>query len=506
MATRPGTPVRTPLRTVAGWLGDSVTEVVGASDPDAGEAVVTGVTLHSSAILPGDLFAAPAGSAVHGAAFADQAAAAGAVAVLTDPEGAAIARDVGVPLVVVRDVRAVLGDIAARVYGEPAARLRLVAVTGTQGKTTTTRLAEGALQAAGEHAAVIGTVGTRIDGRDQKSTLTTPEAPDLHALFAVMLEHGVRCCAVEVSSHALVMGRVDGVVFDVAAFTNLGRDHLDFHADQEDYFRAKARLFTPAHSRLGLVNVDDEHGRRLVGLAEVPVRTYAVEAQADWCAIEVTQTAVDSSFTVVRGGVEVGRATVPLPGAFNVSNALCAVAALAETGFDAGKVAAALGGAPGVPGRLERVDAGQSFLAVVDYAHKPDAVAAVLSALRPQTRRRLLVVLGAGGSRDRGKRPIMGEVAARLADVVVVTDDNPRSEDSAAIRAAVLEGTRGGRAEVHEVGDRREAIRLAVALADAGDTVVVAGKGHESGQEVSGVVTPFDDREVLREEIATCCR
>jgi UDP-N-acetylmuramoyl-L-alanyl-D-glutamate--2,6-diaminopimelate ligase len=496
MTTRPNDPPRTPLTTLETDLEDDLVQVLG--DPRGVE--VTGITLNSSAVRPGDLFAAPPGSRAHGASYARHAVDAGAVAVLTDPEGAAIAAGIDVPVLVVRSPRAVLGELAATIYGDPALDLRLVAVTGTQGKTTTTRLAEGALQALGEKAAVVGTVGTRIDGRDVKSSLTTPEAPDLHALFAVMREQGVLGCAMEVSSHALVMGRVDGVVYDVAAFTNLGRDHLDFHADEEEYFQAKSMLFTAQRARLGLVNVDDEHGRRLVNEATIPIRTYSLADQADWQAVDVRSTAGESSFTILRDGVEVGRATVPLAGVFNVSNALCAIAALGEAGFDAAALADAMGTAGGVPGRLERVDAGQPFLAVVDYAHKPDALTAVLTALRPQTRGRLLIVLGAGGDRDQGKRPIMGEIASRLADIVVVTDDNPRTEDPAAIRAALVEGATGG-AEVHDVGDRRAAIRLAVSLAEEGDVVVVAGKGHESGQEIRGVVTPFDDREVLREEL-----
>jgi UDP-N-acetylmuramoyl-L-alanyl-D-glutamate--2,6-diaminopimelate ligase len=374
-------------------------------------------------------------------------------------------------------------------------------VTGTQGKTTTTRLAEAALQTAGVKAAVVGTVGTRVDGAEVRSVLTTPEAPDLHALFAVMRERGVEACAMEVSSHALVMGRVDGVVFDVACFTNLGRDHLDFHADVEEYFAAKARLFTPDRARLALVNVDDAFGRRLVQEATVPVRTFsATGADADWQAVDVTPTTAGSVF-IVRGPTGEHRCEIGLPGEFNVANALCAVAALAESGYDAALVAEALGRVPGVAGRVEPVDAGQEFLAVVDYAHKPDALEAVLRSLRSRTTGRLVVVVGAGGDRDRGKRPLMGEVAARLADVLVVTDDNPRSEEPAAIRAEVLAGTRGGAAEVHEVGDRREAIRQAVAAAGAGDCVVVAGKGHETGQEVAGTVHPFDDRVELREAI-----
>jgi UDP-N-acetylmuramoyl-L-alanyl-D-glutamate--2,6-diaminopimelate ligase len=477
-------------------------ETAAAGDAERGreDIVLTGLTMNSRSVQPGDLYVAPAGSTTHGARFAADAVRGGAVAVLTDQDGARLCADaaVAVPVLVVPAPRSVVGDLAARLYGAPATALRLLAVTGTQGKTTTTRLAEGALQAAGAKAAVIGTVGTRIDGSDVASALTTPEAPELHALFAVMRERGVEACAMEVSSHALVMGRVDGVVFDVAAFTNLGRDHLDFHVDEEDYFRAKARLFTPARSRVGLVNVDDAYGRRLLTEATIPLRTFSPSgAAADWRATDVATTPTGSVFTLHGPSIE-QRVEVPIPGDFNVANAVCAVAGLVELGYDAATVAEGLSRVAGVPGRLEPVDAGQDFLAVVDYAHKPDAVEAVLASLRDRTAGRLIVVIGAGGDRDRGKRPLMGEVAGRLADVLVVTDDNPRSEDPAAIRAELLAGTGRGSAEVHEVGDRRSAIELAVSAARAGDTLVVAGKGHETGQEVAGTVHPFDDREALR--------
>ena len=502
-ATRPRDPIRTPLDDLAAWLGDAVVAVRGTTT----DVTVTGITLSSARVQHGDLYAALAGSRAHGATYAAGAVDAGAVAVLTDADGAALCADLDVPVLVVEQPRRLLGRVAAHVYGDPARALRLVAVTGTQGKTTTTRLAEAGLQTAGVPAAVVGTVGTRIDGVDVKTSLTTPEAPDLHALFAVMRERGVRACAMEVSSHALVMGRVDGVVFDVAVFTNLGRDHLDFHTDVEDYFRAKASLFTPERARLGLVNVDDEHGRRLTREATVPLRTFSsAGADADWTARDLRMTPGGSSFTVHTPGGDSFPAEVPLAGDFNVSNALAAIAGFGEAGFDPRAVADGIAASGGVPGRLERVDAGQEFLAVVDYAHKPDAVTAALSTLRPLTTGRLVVVIGAGGDRDRGKRAAMGEIAARLADVLVVTDDNPRTEDPARIREAVLEGARtvpeGERAEVHEVGDRREAIRLAVSLAGPGDALVVAGKGHETGQEVDGTVYPFDDRDVLREELS----
>ncbi|WP_299057957.1 UDP-N-acetylmuramoyl-L-alanyl-D-glutamate--2,6-diaminopimelate ligase [uncultured Nocardioides sp.] len=482
---------------------------------DATAVRVGGLTLATSRVLPGDLYAALPGARAHGADHAPAALAAGAVAVLTDAEGLrrlpGDVADGAVPVVVVDDPRRLLGALAARVYGDPAGRIRLVAVTGTQGKTTTTRLALSALEAAGVRAAAIGTVGTRVGGRDLSTKLTTPEAPDLFALLALMVEEGVEVCLMEVSSHALVLGRVDGVVFDVACFTNLGRDHLDFHTEVEDYYRAKASLFTHRRARRALVNLDDEHGRRLLAETTLPVRTFSGSGTpgADWWAADVRSDATGSSYTLHGPeGLALGTG-VGLPGDFNVANALAALACLGEAGLDVAGPAGVMATAGGVPGRLERVGDGRTdgdtdVTVVVDYAHKPDAVEAALAAMRTLTTGRLLVVIGAGGDRDPGKRPLMGAVAARLADVVVVTDDNPRSEDPAAIRAAVLDGARAEDTGclLEEVGDRRDAVRRALALAGPGDVVVVAGKGHETGQEVDGVVHPFDDRAVVREELA----
>jgi UDP-N-acetylmuramoyl-L-alanyl-D-glutamate--2,6-diaminopimelate ligase len=504
LATRPQRPPRTRVSELAADLGLTL-----VGDPDA---VVTGISLSGQRIAPGDLYAALPGSRVHGIEYADQAVDAGAVAILTDQAGVdrvnpASAVLAGVPVLLTAEPRRLLGRLSARVYDDPATRMRMIGVTGTQGKTTTTRLLVGALEQAGRTAGVIGTVGTRINGRDVKTALTTPEAPDLEGLFALMVEQGVDTCAMEVSSHALVMGRVDGIVFDVAVFLNLGRDHLDFHADIEDYFQAKASLFTPQRTRLGLICVDDEHGRRLrkqATEAGIVVRTLSAKGErADWQARDLRLGADGSDFVLRGPGVRT-KVHVPMPGDFNVVNALAGLAAAGESGLDVAEVAAGMATGAGVPGRLERIDAGQPFTVVVDYAHKPDAVEATLRTLRPlaaQDGGSLIIVLGAGGDRDQGKRPIMGEIAARLADVLVVTDDNPRSEDPAAIRAAVLAGTGHGRAEVLEIGDRREAILTAVGRARPGDIVLVAGKGHESGQEIAGTVHPFDDREVARQAL-----
>lgn len=500
-ATRPSSFSGASLAQVGTWTG---AELRG----DSPTVAVTGLSLSTKRLRPGDLYAALPGSRVHGASYAGQAVAAGAVAVLTDERGAGLLVSLPVPLLVLEDPRSALGALAAKLYGEPARSLTLIAVTGTQGKTTTTRLLEGGLTAAGVSAAVIGTVGTRIAGLEVKTALTTPEAPELHALFAVMAEQGVTTCALEVSSHALVMGRVDGVVFDVAAFLNLGRDHLDFHAGVEDYFAAKASLFTAERTRRGLTNIDDPFGRRLLDIgtaASVPMVTFSPSgADADWRAVQVIAEKDGSRFTVVTPRGDRFPAQVPLPGAFNVANALCAIASTGEAGLDPRLVADGIARSGGVPGRLERIDTGQDFLAIVDYAHKPDAVAAVLTALRPLTRGRLVLVIGAGGDRDTGKRPLMGDLGARLSDVLVVTDDNPRTEDPALIRAGVLSVVDRGSSlvEVLEIGDRRTAIRHAIAMARAGDTVVVAGKGHETGQEIAGVVHPFDDRDEVRAALA----
>ncbi|MBB0230637.1 UDP-N-acetylmuramoyl-L-alanyl-D-glutamate--2,6-diaminopimelate ligase, partial [Streptomyces calidiresistens] len=486
--------------------------LAGAEPPDV-TASITGITHDSRAVRPGDLYAALPGARFHGADFAEQAARRGAAAVLTDPDGAERAAAAGLPVIVVPSPRARMGELAARIYGDPGAGLLRVGITGTSGKTTTAYLVEGGLRKAsprGGGVGLIGTVETRIGEERIRSERTTPEATDLQALLAVMREQGVGSLVMEVSSHALVLGRVDGCVYDVAVFTNLSAEHLDFHPDMEDYYRAKAQLFTPARSRAAVVNIDDAHGRRLVddaSAAGLPVTTYSAEGHpdADWRADGVEIGPLGSTF-VAHGpdGARV-RASAPLPGAFNVANTLAAIVALAVAGADPQAAADGIAAVPGVPGRLERVDVGQPYLAVVDYAHKPDAVESVLRAVRRVTGGRVHAVLGCGGDRDPHKRPAMGEALARLADTAVLTSDNPRSEDPLAILATMLAGA--ARVPVHERGtvlveeDRAAAIAAAVARAEPGDTVLVAGKGHETGQDIAGVIRPFDDRLELRAAI-----
>ncbi|MGL5910078.1 MAG: UDP-N-acetylmuramoyl-L-alanyl-D-glutamate--2,6-diaminopimelate ligase, partial [Phycicoccus sp.] len=467
--------------------------LAGAAEVDA-DVTVTGISLDSRAVQPGDLYAALPGARVHGADFVVAAVAAGAAAVLTDPVGAGRVAGAGVPLLVVDRPRAVLGVLAARVMGTERTALRLVGVTGTNGKTTVAHLLHSALTALGRRPGLIGTVETRIGQEQLGSVRTTPEAPELHSLLAVMAERGLDTCVMEVSSHALAQHRVDGVRYDVALFTNLSRDHLDFHADMEEYFAAKASLFTPERSRRGLVCVDDEWGSRLASGCGIPVETLTTRADvdADW---RVTRSDDPSAFGL-HGPEVVLQLRSGLPGDFNLTNTALAAAALVRLGEPVHDVERAVRATPSVPGRMEVVEAPADVLsprAVVDYAHTPDAIRAALTALRPTTPGRLVCVTGAGGDRDRDKRQAMGEAAAGVADIVVVTDDNPRSEDAAAIRAAVLAGAESAARErgvvVLEVGDRRAAIRTAVGQVWADGpaaTVAVVGKGHVTGQEVAG--------------------
>jgi UDP-N-acetylmuramoyl-L-alanyl-D-glutamate--2,6-diaminopimelate ligase len=463
---------------------------------------LTGVTHDSRSVRPGDLYAALPGSTVHGARFSAAAAAAGAVAVLTDPGGRQAAIAAGLPVLVVADPRARLGEVAAWIYGDPSARLLLIGVTGTAGKSTTSYLLESGLRAAGYRTGLIGGVQTRVGDSAETSTLTTPEATDLQALLAAMAERRIDAAAMEVSSHALALGRVAGTHYDVAVFTNLSQDHLDFHASMDEYFAAKAELFTPKFARAGVVNIDDARGRELAAQARIPVTTFSAEGRraADWRAVDVRSGADGSTFRVIGpGGVEAD-AAVALPGAFNVSNALAAIVALVEAGVGLADAVAGVAACAGPPGRLERVDRGQDFTVFVDYAHKPGAVEALLTVMREVTQGSLVIVLGCGGDRDRGKRRMMGAAAARLADVAILTNDNPRSEDPLAILAEMLAGVievpQPERAQIVVQPDRAAAIGLAIAAAGKGDVVLIAGKGHENGQYVAGGVIPFDDREV----------
>ncbi|MBN9104291.1 MAG: UDP-N-acetylmuramoyl-L-alanyl-D-glutamate--2,6-diaminopimelate ligase [Propionibacteriaceae bacterium] len=468
-----------------------------AGGPDI---AVTGVTHDSRTVRPGDLYVALPGASTHGARFAGQAAAAGAVAVLTDPDGAASAADAGVPVVTVADPRGQLARIAATVYGQPAGRMTMFGVTGTTGKTSTTFLLAAALTAAGRRVGTIGTIGFRLGDEvlaSARTTVTTPEAPDLQALLAYLAERGADAIAMEVSSHALALHRTDGVVFDVAGFTNLGRDHLDFHPSVEDYFQAKAGLFRDGHCRAAAIGIDDEHGRRLaaeLARGELPVVTTGAAPDADYRVDRIEPTGSGGSRLALTTPSGTREFTIGLLGDFNARNAATTVAMLDLAGVD---LDAALPGlaVAAIPGRMQVVDLGPDApRAVVDFAHTPESVAAALAGL-PAGRR--IAVLGCGGDRDLAKREPMGAAAATNADVVVVTDDNPRSERPGDIRAAVLAGARRAAARsgatVLDGGDRAAAIRIALDLAGPDDWVAVLGKGHETGQQLADRTIPFDD-------------
>jgi UDP-N-acetylmuramoyl-L-alanyl-D-glutamate--2,6-diaminopimelate ligase len=480
-------PRTVPARSLA-----ELAEVLGVPAPPV-DVPVTGVTLASGSVRPGDLFAALPGAKAHGARFVEAAVAAGAVAVLTDPAGADATAEAGVPALVVADPRAELGEVAAAVYDRPAEKLTAIGITGTAGKTSTAYLIESGLRAAGQVTGLIGTVETRLGDEVLDSVRTTPEASELQALLAVAVERGVTSVAMEVSSHALVLGRVGGVRFAVGGYTNFGTDHLDFHASVDEYFAAKALLFD-GRCEHEVINLDDPALKPLIHPHTI---TYSAAGDpgASWHAEDIRPDGYGQEFTAYGPGGVVVAAAVALPGRHNVANALLALASLAAVGVDPQVAAIGIAACPGVPGRLERVAAPGPVSGVVDYAHKPDAIVAALAALRESARGRLICVIGAGGDRDRAKRPLMGAAAARGADLVVVTDDNPRTEDPAAIRAEVRQGAQAATAaEVIEVAGRRAAIAEAVRRAGAGDVVALLGKGHERGQEVAGEVHPFDDR------------
>ena len=462
-------------------------EVMGGDAPDV---EITGLHYRSSDVRPGGLFFCVPGFKADGHEFAPDAVERGAAALVCERP-----LDLGVAEVVVPGVREAMGPAAARYFGDPTAKLTVVGITGTNGKTTTAFLTRAILERAGMQTGLLGTVKSVVGGVEEPVERTTPEAIDLQATFRRMLDAGDAACVMEVSSHALELGRADGIRFDCRVFTNLTQDHLDFHPSMEAYFTAKRRLFDGEGT--AVVNIDDEYGRRLAG--EVPgALTYAVEREADYRATDVRFDPSGSSFRCATPDGTVAVET-RLPGLFNVLNALAALAAARSVGVELEVARAALAEADRVPGRFEPVDEGQPFTVLVDYAHTPEALDNVLRAARELTEGRVHVVFGAGGDRDRAKRPLMGKAAAALADRVVVTSDNPRSEDPDAIIEEILAGTGP---DVEREPDRRRAIALAVSSADPGDVVVVAGKGHEQGQEFeNGRKEPFDDVTVVREAL-----
>lgn len=512
-------------------------------DFDSGDTWIQGVTHDSRRVQQGNLYAALPGANFHGAQFIEEVVASDAHAVLTDQKGqeliaelaAGDARLAQIPILVVEDPRAALGPVAAWVYDFPARDLQMIGITGTDGKTTTAMLIEGALNSLGIVTGLVGTIATRVGDWSSPSARTTPEASDLQALLAFMRDQGAKAAVLEVSSHALELGRADSIVFDLAIFTNLGLDHLDFHGTQENYFAAKSKLFSSERAERAIVCANDAWGLKLLEQTTIPAESYVVEGlqDAEWvgdqtsnwtaCNLELTPAGWRFDLAVSRDQTEPAsfEAGTGLFGRYNVANATAAVAAtawvmanLADTSRPTDDVimraVEAVASSPGAPGRMESVDAGQDFAMLVDYAHTPDAVGSALVSvgeLATATNGRVISVIGCGGDRDPSKRPTMGQLAVQLSDLVIVTDDNPRSEDPAAIRRQVMDGieslTQEYRAEqVEEIGDRRQAIWRAVSLARTGDVVVALGKGHELGQEVNGEILPMDDRELLSSSIS----
>lgn len=473
---------------------------------------VSACGLDSTDLAPGALFAALPGTRVHGAKFAGDTPAA---AILTDEEGHEIlvAKGEQRPTIVVTDMRAVLGTIAAEIYEHPTARLQVLGVTGTSGKTTISYLLEAGLLHAGYSVGLIGTTGTRINRVPLATKLTTPEAPTLQELFLKMLERGVTHVVMEVSSHALELGRVRGTRFAVGGFSNLSQDHLDFHHTMEAYFHAKARLFSGEQAaRKAVVCIDDNWGVRMSKLAAdagLPVTAVTTDVArregATYFAQPVGVEAAGAQNVEVVSASNKLNFLLPLPGKFNVANAAVALGMARAIGVDAKVFAEGLEKVS-VPGRMQAIRRGQNFIAIVDYAHKPAAVAAVLDTLRGQmsgSGGRIGVVIGAGGDRDNSKRPLMGAAAARRADLVIVTDDNPRSENPAIIRSEVLAGAQreDPTTEIREVASRAAAIRAAVEWAQPKDAVIVVGKGHEIGQIIGDHTFHFDDREEISRAI-----
>ena len=481
-----------PIATFEKSLGD-LAQYLGI-ESDHAELIFTGVTLDSRAVKAGDIFFALSGGKEHGAHFADDAILRGAVAIITDPLGSQLVKG-AVPVLILDDPRAWVGDIAAWFYRKPFAALDAVGITGTNGKTTTAALIDEIWRLDGRATGFIGTIGIAVDGEEFAARFTTPEGTDLQAIVATMRERHVRNLVMEVSSHALALRRVAGARFTVVGFTNLTQDHLDFHGDMESYFQAKARLFTSEYADSAIVNIDDPHGQQLFDNAQIPTLSLSrSNKKADWY-FQGFQTALSGTGYEVAirgpGGILI-EGLLPLLGLHNLDNALMAIALAVQSGVDPVAVSYYMRTLSAPVGRLEPVNIGQKFLALIDYAHTPDAVSRALATARSITAGRVIAVLGCGGDRDKTKRPLMGEALRAGSDLAIFTSDNPRSEDPLQILGEMV-GEMQSDSDLVEP-DRRGAIALAVLEAAPGDCVIVLGKGHERGQEIKGVKYPFDDR------------
>ena len=483
-----------------------IATLVGTSDAnlESSDLSITGITVDSNDVIQGDLFVALPGANSHGSKFIDSAVANGAIAVLTDMSANVHA---DIPVLRVNDPRLWVGVIADKFYRNPSSAINVFGITGTNGKTTTSYLLQQIWDFNNRNSGLIGTIETRIGDEIFPNKRTTPEAPELQSIFAIMRERHNLNVVMEVSSHALSLNRVEGTKFSVVAFTNLSHDHLDFHETMENYFQAKSRLFKYGFSEKAIINIDDSWGKRLFEETEIEKLSISTHDQkANWKIIDSSLADPSSpSKSVVEltiagpGGILLSIAT-PLIGDYNSANVLMALALAVESGIDPLSAANALSNAKGAPGRMESIELGQRFTAVIDYAHTPDAVSAALKAVRSSTKGRIIAVLGCGGDRDAAKRPLMGQALISGADLAIFTSDNPRSEDPLSILNQMHEGMKF--TENHFViVDRSEAIKFAIENAVEGDCVLVLGKGHETGQEIKGKISPFDDRVELKNAI-----
>lgn len=483
-----------------------VAELIGASFNESEtetDLKITGITHLDSEIEPGDIFSAIPGANVHGATFIKSAKRRGAVAVITDAEGAHINENenFGIPILIVTDVRKASALVATALYQSPMRDIVSIGVTGTNGKTTVTTLLYQLCSMAGRETGLIGTVETRIGGDRIKSVRTTPEATDLQSMVAAMRERHIRNLAMEVSSHALSLGRMSGSHFSLAAFTNLTQDHLDFHKDMDSYFAAKSLLFTHELSDAAVINIDNEYGKKLKQQCAIPVTTVSrFDSTADWHFTQLVQTATGFDFSIRGAGGILIESRSSLVGSYNADNLLLAIALAAAIGIDPVELATLAPQLIGAPGRLESILLGQPFKALVDYAHSPDAVSSVLTAAREFTAGKIIAVLGCGGDRDTSKRPLMGRALLDGADIAIFTSDNPRSEDPDQILAHMTTGLDIAYPS-QIISDRAAAISYAVSCASADDSILILGKGHEQGQEINGVISDFDDRLVLASAI-----
>ena len=465
------------------------------------QVVISGVSINAQKVVPGDLFIAFAGANTHGISYLEQAISNGAVAVLSDKK-----IEASIPSFIHPKPREIVGAISAWLYGHPFESLKAVGITGTNGKTTTANLVKQIWQLNSIKSGLVGTLGVEIADEKLESARTTPEADDLQAIAAAMVEQGCKNLVMEVSSHAIDQGRIKGAKYEVVAFSNLTQDHLDYHLSMENYFQAKANLFATEYAKAAVINIDDSYGKKLSKQVKIPVVTVSrKESTADWY---LAKAEIKNGLYQVEIKSKSGESlseNFALLGDYNLDNLLLAVAIVSSAGLSLDKIASTISKLQSVPGRLESVNAGQKFTALVDYAHTPDAVERVIATVKSATSGKIIGVLGCGGDRDASKRSLMGHALFNGCDLAIFTSDNPRSESAEAILKQMTAGIDLGKKGLVEI-DRKSAINLAVENAQSGDVVLLMGKGHESGQEVNSVVTPFDDRVELAESIKRLAR